>query len=81
MDTQNITLSIPKDVLRKAKLIAVQRGTSVSGLLSQALENLVRQGDVYADAQRRHLSRLEQAADLGTGGQISIGRDELHERR
>ena len=50
MDTQNITLSISKDVLRKAKLIAVQRGTSVSGLLSQALENLVRQEDAYADA-------------------------------
>jgi len=81
MQTQNITLSISKDVLRKAKLIAVQRGTSVSALLSQALEHLVRQEDAYADAQRRHLSWLEQAADLGTGGQISIRRDELHERR
>jgi len=81
MDTQNITLSIPKDVLRKAKLIAVQRGTSVSGLLSQTLESLVRQEDAYADAQRRHLGWLDQAADLGTGGQISIRRDELHERR
>ncbi len=81
MDAQNITLSIPKDLLRKAKLIAVQRGTSVSGLLSQALENLVRQEDTYADAKRRHLNWLGQAADLGTGGQISTRRDELHERR
>ncbi len=80
METQNITLSLPKDVLLKVKLIAVQRQTSVSGLLTQTLERLVEQEDAYAHARRRHLEWLSQGADLGTGGQASVGREELHER-
>jgi hypothetical protein len=81
METQNITLSLPKDILLKAKHIAVQRNVSVSSLLTQALETLVQQEDAYAQARRRHLQWLEQGADLGTGGQIETQRDDLHERR
>lgn len=80
METQNITLAIPKDILRKIKLIAVQRQTSVSGLLTQALTTLVQQEDAYTRAQQRHLQWLEQGMNLGTGGQIISLRDELHER-
>jgi hypothetical protein len=78
METQNITLSLPKDILLKVKIIAVQRGTSVEGLLTQTLEKLVEQEAAYAHAKRRHLAWLEQGADLGTGGQILTRRDELH---
>jgi len=80
METQNITLSLPKEVMLKVKLLAVQRHTSVSGLLTQTLERLVEQEDAYAHARRRHLEWLDNAADLGTAGQISIRREELHER-
>ena len=80
METQNITLSIPKEILLKVKLRAVKRNTSVSGLLTRTLERLVRQEDAYAHARQRHLQWLEQGSDLGTGGQITIRRDELHER-
>ena len=80
MKTQNITLSIPKEILLKIKLLAVKRQTSVSGLLVQTLERLVQQEDAYAHARQRHLQLLEQGVDLGTGGQILTRRDELHER-
>lgn len=80
MEKQNITLSLPKELLLKVKLIAVQRGTSVSSLLAQTLANLVQQEDAYAHAKRRHSQWLEQGADLGTGGQILTQRDKLHER-
>ena len=80
MKTQNITLSLPKEILRKVKLLAVKRDTSVSGLLTRTLEQLVQQEDAYAHARQRHLQRLEQALDLGTEGQILISRDEIHER-
>jgi len=80
METQNITLSLPKEVLLKVKLLAVKRQTSVSGLLAQTLERLVQQEDAYAHARQRHLQSLEQGIDLGTGGQIQTRRDELHER-
>jgi len=80
MSTQNITLSLPKDILTKVKLIAVQRETSVSGLLRAELEKLVAQEEAYSRAQQRHLQWLEHAADLGTRGRIDVTRDELHER-
>jgi hypothetical protein len=80
METQNVTLSIPKETLRKVKLLAVQRETSISGLLTQTLEKLVQQEDVYAHARQRHLQWLEQDLNLGTRGQISTRRDGLHDR-
>jgi tryptophan 2,3-dioxygenase len=80
METQNITLSIPKEVLVKVKLLAVKRQTSVSGLLTETLERLVQQEDAYMHARQRHLQRLEQSVDLGTGGLVLTRRDELHDR-
>ena len=80
METRNITLTVPKDILLKVKLLAVKRQTSVSGLLTQTLERLVRQEDTYTHARQRHLQWLEQGADLGTNGHIETTRDELHER-
>ena len=80
METRNITLSLPEDVLREAKVVAAQRGTSVSALLAGALHELVERESGYAAAKGRSLAALGSGKDLGTGGQISLGRDELHER-
>ncbi len=80
MDTQNITLALPKKVLRKVKLLAVKRHTSVSGLVTQALEDLVEKEDFYMEARKRQLAWLENGFDLGSGEQIKISREELHER-
>jgi Ribbon-helix-helix protein, copG family len=33
MTTQNVTVSVPKDVLKRVKMLAAQRGTSISRLL------------------------------------------------
>jgi len=80
MEKQNITLSLPKDILLKIKLLAAKQGASVSGLLTETLERLVEQEDAYAHAQQRHLQRLEQGLDLGTRGEILTSREGLHER-
>ena len=80
METQNITLAIPKPILRKAKLIAVERQTSLSGLLTQLIADLVAREDQYAIAHKRNLELLEQGFDLGTNGVISWRREDLHER-
>lgn len=81
MKTQNITLSLPKDILLRIKVIAAQRETSVSNLLTQALVHIVQQDDQYTRAQRRHLQLLDRTFDLGTRGNIQTKRGELHERR
>jgi hypothetical protein len=69
-----------KDTLLKVKLLAMKGQTSVSSLLTQTLKRLVQQKDAYAHARQRHLGWLEQSVDLGTGGQISTQREDLHER-
>lgn len=78
--TQNVTLAIPKDILRKAKILAVQKNTSLSGLLTQTLADLVARQEEYEQARQRNLALLRNGFDLGTQGSISWKRDELHER-
>ena len=80
MNTQNITISLKKEILRKAKILAIERQTSLSGLLAQTLEDLVAKEDTYELAYRHHQALLEQGFDLGTEGKISITREELHDR-
>lgn len=80
METQNITLSVPKDTLRKAKLVAVERQTSLSRLLAGLIEELVASEDRYETARGRHLTILDRSFDLGTGGRPLVSREELHER-
>lgn len=80
METQNVTLAVRKDVLRKARLLAVKRNTSLSRLLTETLEELVAREDRYEAARRRHLALLERGFDLGTGGTATWRREDLHER-
>lgn len=80
METQNITLAVPKEILRKAKIIAVQKNTSLSGLLTGALEDLVSRQESYEQARQRNLEMLKQGFNLGTQGKINLTREELHER-
>jgi len=79
-NTQNVTLSIPKDILRKAKILAVQKNTSLSGLLTQTLAELVEHEEDFEQARRRSLEMLSSGFDLGTQGEITWKREELHER-
>jgi hypothetical protein len=78
--TQNVTLAIPKDILRKAKILAVQKNTSLSGLLTQTLTELVAHQEAYEQARQRNLTLLKNGFELGTQGQVTWKREELHER-
>ena len=80
MEKQNVTLSIPKELLRKAKLLAVKQNTSLSGLLSRTLENMVTHEEGYKQAYQRNLEWLARGSDLGTQGKINWQRENLHER-
>jgi len=78
--TRNITLSLPSALLRRAKILAVERETSLSALLKETLEDLVDREEGYERAGRRSVGRLAQAPDLGTRGRARWTRDGLHER-
>lgn len=80
VETQNVTLSLPKAVLRKAKILAAQRQMSLSALLTEALGDLVQRDDAYQTARRLALEELKTGFCMGTDGQATWTRDDLHER-
>jgi hypothetical protein len=74
----NITLKIEADLLREARVLAAQEGSSVSALLAARLEQVVRERKGYNRARRSALARLRTGFDLSWTPARS--RDELHER-
>jgi len=76
---QNITLAIDRKLLKQARALAAQRGTSISGLLAAELEKLVNHEHEYQQARARALARLASGFHLGGGKMPS--REELHDRQ
>jgi hypothetical protein len=79
MGTRNITLSMPEELVRQAKVAAAQRDMSVSALVARLLEQLVGEArdDEQVWAEERRLM------DEGIGmqvGDVTWTRDDLHER-
>jgi hypothetical protein len=73
-----VTLKIEADLLREARVLATEQGTSISALLTERLEQAVRERRGYEQARRRALARLRRGFDLTWAPPAS--RDELHER-
>ena len=80
METQNITLAISKDVLAKARQLAIERRTSLSALVTQMIVDIVDQDDSYRAARERQLVILQDGFYLGSQGAVTWTREELHER-
>jgi hypothetical protein len=74
----NITLKLDRDLLRKAKILAAEKETSVSRLVAEQLERAVRDSEGYEQAKRRALARMKRASHLGYTPPAS--RDEFYER-
>lgn len=74
----NVTLKIETDLLREARILAAEEGTSISALLATQLEQALRERKGYEQARRRALARLHRGFDLRWTPPHS--RDELHER-
>ena len=74
----NITLKLDSGLLREAKILAAEEGTSISALLTARLEQIVRERKTYERARKRALARLREGMDLNWTPPFS--RDELHER-
>ena len=74
----NITLKVDSGLLREAKILAAEDGTSISAMLAARLEQIVRERKTYERARKRALARLREGMNLGWTPANS--RDELHER-
>jgi len=80
MEKQNVTLSIPRPLLKQAKIIAASQDKSLSQFLRESLEEKVREESDYNKAQKKQLRLLKKGMDLGTKGHVKISRDDLHVR-
>jgi hypothetical protein len=74
----NVTVKLDVDLLREARILAAERGRSLSALLTERLEAMVRERKTFDRARRRALARLRTGLDLQWTPPMS--RDELHER-
>lgn len=75
---QNVTVSLDRQTVRKAKILAAKRETSISGLIAAQIEKLVDDDEAYEKAKRHALALLDQGFHLGGGHRVD--RAALHER-
>ncbi len=74
----NLTLKLDADLVRRVKVLAAERGTSISAMVAQQLEELDDQGRAYEDAKKRAIALMHESKAYGFVKPKS--RDELHER-
>lgn len=77
MGKANLTLQLDEDVIRRARVVAARRGTSVSALVARELDGLVERDARYEDAWGRAEEIMKRV--VARGGR-SWRRDELHDR-
>lgn len=78
MDKQNITLSLTKLLLEKARVLAAKNEKTLSELVKGSLAEKIRVSTGYKKARERQLRLLQKGLDFGTNGRITIKRGELH---
>lgn len=75
---RNITVSVPDEVHRAARIAAAERGVSLSALVAEYLRTLADQGAEFA---RLEALQAEVLAEIGFfSGSDRLSRDEVHER-
>ena len=74
----NIRLKIETELLREARVLATEEGTSITALLATRLEQVVRERKGYNQARKSALARLRKGFNLRWTPPSS--RDELHGR-
>jgi len=79
MATRNITLSLPDDLVRRVKVYAAQRDTSVSSLVADLLWQRVSDEDDYDSAWAAEERQMAQGIDMSVG-EITWSREETHAR-
>jgi hypothetical protein len=76
----NVTLSLPDDLLREVRHLAVDEGLSLSRFVARYLEQRVDGVRRFRSAQQRQAELLRDGLELGTRGSVTWSRDALHER-
>ena len=76
---RNLTVELDAETIRKAKVLAARRETSISRLVAAEIERLVGEDEAYERARTTALALLDRGFDLGSDGRLP-SREEVHER-
>ena len=75
---RNLTVQLEAETIRKAKVLAAERSTSLSRLVAREIERLVDEDSAYRRALATALDQLERGFHMG-GGPLPR-RESVHER-
>lgn len=78
LHVKNITVSVPDDVYRAARIRAAEAGSSVSALVAQHLRSLSEHDGEFARLAAQQREVQARIGRFRAGDRLS--RDELHER-
>lgn len=75
---KNITLSVPDDVYRTARIRAAERGSSVSAIVADYLRSLAREDASFARLERQQRAIQREIPRFRAADRLD--RDEVHAR-
>lgn len=75
---KNITLAVPDDVYRAARIRAAERGTSVSALVADYLRGLSQAQPTFAQLEELQHRVQSEIGDFRASDRLA--RDEVHQR-
>lgn len=75
---KNLTVTVPEDVYREARIRAAERGTSVSAMVAEYLRSLTGPSAEFLRLRELQRTITEDIHDFSASDRVS--RDELHER-
>lgn len=77
MAKRNLTVQLDAEIVRKARLLAAERSTSISKLVADEIERLVGDEDRYRAAQEHAVREMMTGYHLG--GPLYPRRDDLYD--
>lgn len=78
VSVKNLTVTIPDDVYRTARIRAAEAGTSVSAMVAAYLRSLDAQAAEFDRRARLQLEIMSQIRDFSASDRL--GRSEVHDR-
>jgi metal-responsive CopG/Arc/MetJ family transcriptional regulator len=80
VEKQNVTLSLPVELLQKLRVMAAKRNVSMSSLMTSAISKMILNEDDYDARGKRLIERMKNAPNRGVGDKITWTREEVHDR-
>jgi plasmid stability protein len=79
VDTRNLTLNLPSDLIQRAKIYAAEHGTTINTVVRKILEETVSRENRSRTAADRLLALAERLSTTEDPG--CVRREELYDRR